>query len=249
MKEKAQVVILCGGRGTRLKPVTDAIPKPLIELNGKPILDYIIDFYRMHGFSRILLCLGYKGEKIREHYRKPLKGITLSFADAGEKTSMIKRLWLVRDKVEDTFFVSYGDTLIDLDIQQLRKEHVLRRACATIVSAKIRNPFGLITFDKKGWARSFVEKPLLNYYIGSFVLERSSLRKVPAEFLRLNDGQGLVNFFLSLIRRKKLAVFEHGGLQITFNTEDERKLAEEDIGKFYTLFESRAGQAGSDVKE
>ncbi|MDP8213186.1 MAG: hypothetical protein P9X22_07880, partial [Candidatus Zapsychrus exili] len=64
-------------------------------------------------------------------------------------------------------------TLIDLDIKGLMKAHTLRSASATIVSAKIQNPFGLLTFDQKGWAKSFVEKPILNYYIGSFILEVS----------------------------------------------------------------------------
>ncbi|MDP8213030.1 MAG: NTP transferase domain-containing protein, partial [Candidatus Zapsychrus exili] len=111
MKNKAQVVILCGGRGTRLKPATNEIPKPLIELNGKPILDYVIDFYKKNGFSRILLCVGYKGEKIRQYYSKPSRGVKISFSDAGEKASMLKRLWKIRDEVENTFFISYGDTL------------------------------------------------------------------------------------------------------------------------------------------
>ncbi|MDP8213185.1 MAG: hypothetical protein P9X22_07875 [Candidatus Zapsychrus exili] len=67
--------------------------------------------------------------------------------------------------------------------------------------------------------------------------------------LDLDDGQGLVNFFISLIRRKKLAVFEHDGPQITFNTEDERKFAEKDLGKFYTFFESELNKSSSNIKK
>ncbi len=232
-----QVVILCGGRGIRLRPATDEIPKVLVELGGKPILEHILDFYRSKGFSKIILCLGYKAEMIKERYQDFFPEVEISFSDLGEKVSMLERIWALREQLDDKFFVSYGDTLIDLDIEGMINFHSKLNTQVTITAAKIRNPFGLITSDLGGRVTSFLEKPILTYYIGSFLMEHSALGKVSKQMLKEPDGQGLVNFFLSLVDSKQLAVFEHKGPQITFNTESERRLAEENLGQFYTFSE------------
>ena len=235
-KNPDQAIILCGGRGARLRPATDEMPKALVSLKGRPVLDYILDFYRSKGVSKIILCLGYKAQMIKERY-KSSSGCEITFSDLGEDASMLERIWALRDGLAERFFVSYGDTLIDLDIEAMVDFHLNSRAMATITSAKIRNPFGLITTDGQNRVTSFKEKPLLNYYIGSFLMERHSLNKVSDEMLKTPDGGGLVKFFLSLIDNKALAVFEHKGPQITFNTESERRLAEENLGQFYTFSE------------
>ena len=236
-KDLTQVVILCGGRGTRLKPLTDDIPKALVHVKKRPILDYVLDFYRSKGFSRFTLCVGYKGEKIKEYYSDKRGEGKIVFSDAGESASMLERIAVLKDSVEKTFFVSYGDTLVDLDTKAMMDFHQKQQASTTIVTAKIRSPFGLVDVDGQGWVTSFVEKPLLSYYIGSFVMDRSALTQVTDAMRQKSDGTGLVEFFMFLAKQKKLAVFEHQGAQLTFNTESERLLAEESLGKFYTYSE------------
>lgn len=232
-----RVAILCGGRGTRLKPTTDIIPKALVQLNGRPILDYVLRFYRSKGLSRFILCVGYKADMVRAHYATPAPGTDIHFSDAGENASMLQRIWALRDLVEERIFVSYCDTFIDLDLERMLSSHLDKRAEVTIVTARIRNPFGLVSADTEGWVTSFVEKPIMNYYIGSFILEKSALAHVTREMLRMPDGQGIVRFFVELSARNRLAAFEHTGPQITFNTESERQKAEEDLGRFYTYSE------------
>lgn len=232
-----QVAILCGGKGTRLRPTTDTIPKALVQLNGRPILDYVLNFYRSKGLSRFILCVGYKADMVRAHYADPPSGADIRFSDAGEDASMLQRLWALRDSMGERLFISYCDTFIDLDLDNMLATHLSRGAEATIVTAKIRSPFGLVTSDAAGWVASFVEKPVMNYYIGSFILERSALAHVTPGMLQMPDGQGLVDFFGALAARRRLAAFEHAGLQITFNTESERRKAEEALGRFYTYAE------------
>ena len=232
-----QVAILCGGRGSRLKPVTDSVPKPLVALNGRPILDYVMNFYRAKGFSHFTLCLGYKGDLIRAYYNRPPEGTEILFSEAGVDASMLQRLWSLRDTVEERLIVSYGDTFIDLDLEHMFATHLEFGAKATIVTAKIRNPFGLVQADSEGWVTSFVEKPILNYYIGSFIIERSAFDLITPDLLEKPDGQGLVDFFVSLAGKRQLAAFQHEGNQITFNTESERQKAEEDLGQYYTYSE------------
>ena len=235
--QDSKVVVLCGGRGARLKPQTDVVPKALVPINGRPILEYIIDFYRARGLSSFVLCVGYKGEQIAERYETPPPGIEISISDSGEDASMLQRIWAVRDLIGERAFVSYCDTFIDLDLDGLMANHLDHEAAVTLVSAKIKSPFGLLTFDSDSWVSSFVEKPLLTYYIGCFILERAGLSHVTPEMLESDDGQGLVAFFQDLVAKKLLAGFEHEGMQITFNTESEREQAEEYLGQFYTYIE------------
>ena len=234
----SQVAILCGGRGIRLRPTTDIIPKALIPLNGRPILDHVISFYQAKGFTEFILCVGYRADQVREHFKVSPPGIDIRFSDAGEDASMLARIWALRDQMKERIFVSYCDTFIDLDLEGLMGTHLRQRAAATIVTAKIRSPFGLVASDPGGWVTSFSEKPVLNYYIGCFLLERATLAQVTPELLDRPDGQGLVSFFGALSDRRQLAVFEHAGVQITFNTESERQKAEEDLGRFYTYSET-----------
>jgi glucose-1-phosphate cytidylyltransferase len=232
-----QAAILCGGRGKRLRPTTDIIPKALVELNGKPILDYIIEFYRSKGLQNFILCTGYKGEQIKSHCGTYPQELNLQFSDAGEDASMLQRIWHMREQILDRIFISYCDTFIDLDIGQMLEEHVQKGGAATMVTAKIKSPFGLLTYDAEGWVNSFTEKPMLNYYIGSFILEKSALKYVTDEMLSMPDGGGVVQFFKTLVDKRKLSYFEHSGTPMTFNTENERQEAEELLGHYYTISE------------
>ena len=231
------VAILCGGRGTRLRPTTDEIPKALVPLNGRPVLDHILEFYQTKSVKRFVLCVGYKSDRIREHFALPPDGVEISFSDAGEEASMLQRIWGLRNRMGDRLIVSYGDTFIDLDLDGMVAQHRGRGSDVTIVTASIRSPFGLISKDRTGQVTSFEEKPLLEYYIGSFIMERSALAAMSDELLKKPDGQGLVDFFGVLLRDSRLGAYQHDGLQITFNTETERQMAEQHLGSFYTYSE------------
>ena len=232
-----QVAILCGGRGRRLGSVTASIPKALVELNGRSILDHVVDSYVSKGLRRFILCLGYKAEQVRRHFEEPPHSTEIHFSDSGEHASMLTRVWECREIMEERLLVSYCDTFIDLDLEAMLNHHLEMCAKATIVTAMIRSPFGLVGANPNGWVTSFQEKPFLNYYIGSFIVERSAIPWITPEMLERPDGEGLVELFEVLSRDQQLAAFEHKGLQITFNTEGERQKAEEDLGRFYTYRE------------
>ena len=235
--KSCQVAILCGGRGTRLKPTTDVIPKALVELNGKPIIDHIIKFYKSKGLREFVLCIGYKGEQIKSHCSSYPEDINFQFSDAGEDASMLRRICHMRDQMSERIFLSYCDTFIDLDLGLMLEEHNRKGAAMTMVTAKIKTPFGLLTYDAEGWVDSFKEKPIQNYYIGSLILERTALDYVTEEMLDKSDGDGLVQFFETLAAKRLLASYDHSGPQMTFNTEGERQKAEALLGHYYTISE------------
>lgn len=229
-----KVVILCGGRGHRLRPLTSKLPKPLVALNGKPILQHIIEFYSGKGLNRFVLCTGYRAGVINKFVSSHKFDAEIEILNAGTKAGMLKRLYLVRDMIGEKAVVTYGDTFVNIDIYRMLKEHNRRKAAATITVADIRSPFGLVEFDKNNKVNSFEEKPLFQYYIGHMILEKSVLDNLDAGFISMPDGEGLIKLFQKLIKSKKLYVYKHTGLQITFNTLYERQRAEEAFTKFFT---------------
>jgi len=233
-----KILIMCGGRGTRLGELTDQIPKPLIKLNNKTLLETKLEAYFRQGFDQFVFCIGYKGELIRETIaQSPLK-IQVEFSDAGEQAGILERLYQARNLFDDHVLMTYGDTFTDLELSRLVAKHKTSDNEATIVVAPIRNPFGLVEFDQNEKVTYFKEKPILNYYIGYAVISKSALELVPRSVLAMPDGEGLIMFYEILMGMGKLGADYHSGLQITFNTPEELKSAEEQLARFYTTREN-----------
>jgi NDP-sugar pyrophosphorylase family protein len=229
-----KIIIMCGGRGRRLEPLTSSIPKPLVEVGGESILKHKIEFYKTQGFRDYIFCVGYKSGLIVDAV-KNIRGINAEFSDAGESAGILERIEKVKEKIEGDAIVTYGDTFTDLDLNALLAGHCKSDSAVTIVTAPIVNPFGLVEIAPDSSVTSFKEKPVLNYYIGYHVVSRKAFDFVPQFVVNKPDGEGLVMFFKMLIGMGCLGSFEHSGTQITFNTMEEHKIAEEKIKKFFTL--------------
>ncbi len=233
MKE-TKVIILCGGRGRRLKPLTTHTPKPLVVLNGKPVIQHIIEFYTRKNFNNFILCVGYRSEAIRKFISGYRTGAKIEFSDAGVSAGILKRLYAARDLIDKRAIVTYGDTFINIDIDDMMAFHQRRGGLLTATIADIRSPFGLVRTGKDKRMLSFDEKPLFQYYIGHMIFEKKALDMPDKRTIDLPDGEGLVKFFRLLCGKKKLYAYKHSGLQITFNTLYERHRAEEEMVKFFT---------------
>jgi glucose-1-phosphate cytidylyltransferase len=231
------VAILCGGRGARLRPLTKNLPKPMVEVKGRPMLDHILDFYEQKGIRRFALCAGYRADVIRDHYASASRASRIDISEAGEDASMLERIWALREESFDRLLIAYGDTFIDLNLDELVAHHEAAGSAGTIVTAEIRSPFGLIDGDPNGLVSSFREKPVMRYYIGCALLERAAFDEVTDEFLAMPDGDGLVAFFQRLISLNSLGAYLHTGLQLTYNSHEEYARVESEIGKFYTFNE------------
>ena len=121
------VVILCGGRGTRLREHTQTIPKPLVEIGGRPILWHVIRIYAHQGFRRFILCVGHKGELIEEFVRGNglPEGVAIECVQTGEDTPTGGRIARVRDRLEgERFCATYADGVADIDLTALLDFHV-----------------------------------------------------------------------------------------------------------------------------
>jgi len=228
---------MCGGRGKRLGKLTENFPKPLMKIGDKTILELKLRNYIHQGFSNFILCVGYKGDLIKKAVEKFDCSGNFEFSDEGEPAGILKRLYVAKDLFCEKVIVTYGDTFTDINLLQLFETHVKSDNEATIVVAPIQNPFGLVEFDKSSKVTYFKEKPILNYYIGYAVINKSALELIPQKIIDMPDGDGLVTFYRILMAMEKLGAFYHSGLQITFNTEDELKRVQEKFVDFYTARE------------
>ena len=233
-----KVCILCGGKGTRLRPQIEEIPKTLVKINGKPILEHNINLYSNKGHKKFILCIGYKGELIVDYIKNSefhKDDIDFEISQAGVEASMLKRIYDLKESVNDILLVSYGDTLTNIDVEDLKKTHIKYGKLITIVVTEIKNPFGLVKFNECNEVVSFVEKPLLNYYIGMFIMNKYVFDIIQTNDLNKPDGEGLVSLFHELVKQNELMTYVYKGKQITFNTYKELTLAEEQFKSFFTL--------------
>lgn len=208
-----QVVILCGGKGIRLWPDSLTVPKPLIRVGGMPVLEHIMRYYVHYGHTDFVLCLGYKGEKIREAFPNPAPW-NVTFLDTGEQSSKGERLWTVRDYIRDLdFFLAYGDDLSDVDLIRLVEFHHSHGGVATVTAVNPTCQFGIIETEGSRIAR-FVEKPRLDRWIngGFFVLSRRI-------FGHLKAGEDLEAHLLPRLAEKGLVhAYKHEGFWACLNT-------------------------------
>jgi len=230
-----KTVILCGGFGTRIRDVADDIPKPMIPIGRLPILWHLMKYYAAFGFDDFVLCLGYKGQVIKDfflNYETATRDVTVrldssnelvfhtrhdesswkvTLAETGAETMTGGRIAKIRNYVEaERFFLTYGDGLSDIDLRALLEFHVSQKTTATVTGVRPPGRFGELTLNEKGLAQQFNEKPQASggrISGGFFVCE-------PSIFEVLPDNDELVfeeEPIRTLVSRQQLSVFEHDG--------------------------------------
>ncbi len=209
-----QTVILCGGKGARLSGYTEEIPKPLVQVGNRPILHHLMDLYASFGHKEFILCIGYKGQKIKDYF-KSNKEWSIKFADAGEDANKAERLLKARDLIKgSTFLVSYGDDLTDVDINAIIDFHKKNKKAVTLTAVPLLSQFGILEINNKDEVTSFKEKPKLNHWMngGFYVMEKKI-------FSYIKPGYDLEKeTFEDLAKERQIAAFMHDGFWKSMNT-------------------------------
>ncbi len=194
-----KTVILCGGQGTRLREETEYRPKPLVEIGGRPILWHIMKSYAHYGFSDFVLCLGYRGQMIKDYFlnyeamsndftinlgsrhqieyhgQHEEQDFTVTLAETGPDTMTGGRLSRVQRYVDDDLvMVTYGDGISDLNIRALVDFHHAHGKLATVTAIRPPSRYGVIGLSDAGEVQSFSEKPIQESWAsaGFFVFHR-----------------------------------------------------------------------------
>lgn len=185
--EDIDVVILCGGLGTRLRSVINDRPKVMAEINKRPFLDILIDYIASYKFRRFILCIGHMGDVIKKYYEKKDKNLTVLFSEEKEPLgtggAIINAEALIKS---DPFLAINGDSLCRIDIKEFLKFHIEKKAVASIalVSPERDADYGVVTLDSNQRIISFNEKakPDVDAYIsaGMYFFSRDIIGYVPA---------------------------------------------------------------------
>lgn len=233
------VVIFCGGQGTRMKEETEFRPKPMVTIGGKPILWHIMKIYSHFGYNRFIICLGYKGDYIKDyflnedyfahdltintftgkkniHRKSRIKhdNFSITFADTGLNTLTGERLLRVRKYIKsDKFMVTYGDGVGNINIPELINFHSRKKVIGTITGVHPKSKWGLIISDKNNKVERFEQKPQLNQYVnGGFMVFNQKF------FEHLRTNEAIEDGFNRLIKRGELGVYAHNGYWTAMDT-------------------------------
>jgi len=226
-KKKLTVIVLCGGQGQRLRPLTSDIPKPLIKIKSKALLEYIINHLLKFKIKNIVVASGYKNHLIKKFVSNKYKN-KIEVINTGVKTDIITRIKKITEKKEGDFLICYGDTLVDINIDKLAKFYLLNKNKIILSSYELKSSFGIVNTNKKNnTVLSFEEKPNLGVWfnIGYIIFSKKYFRML-SKFKRFE-------LFLNFCAKKKLMKsFKHFGRHITINTITELENAKSQIKKF-----------------
>lgn len=227
-----KVLVLCGGKGLRMKEITKNIPKPMALIDGKPILWHIMKLFSYYGYNDFILLLGYKSEVIKEYFMNyswkngsfvldntsgeskiqrldKMDRWKITFLETGEDTMTGGRIKQAESHIgEDGCFVTYGDGLADIDINQLVKFHKSRGKYATVTGVQVESQFGFIEVEGDQ-AISFIEKPKLDGVVngGFFILEKNAFHYIDQNELCIFEKDPLQR----LAQDGQLTVYRHKG--------------------------------------
>jgi dTDP-glucose pyrophosphorylase len=178
------VIIMAGGRGTRLKPLTNVLPKPLLPIDEKTIIEDIMDRFVDIGCENFYLSVNYKAETIKNYFKiLDNKNYVVDYFEEDKPLGTAGSMFLIKDKIKSTFFVSNCDILIDQDLEEIYNYHKQNKNKITIVSAikKYKIPYGTLETKEDGILEMLSEKPELVFQIntGMYILEPEVLELIP----------------------------------------------------------------------
>ena len=236
-----KTVILCGGQGTRLREETEYRPKPLVDIGGHPILWHIMKMYATWGFDDFVLCLGYRGNMIKEYFlnydamnnditirlgthpeikyeqEHGEQNFNVTLADTGLNAMTGARVKRVERYISDgTFMVTYGDGVSNLNIQSLLEFHRNHGKLATVSTFRPTTRFGVLQLGDNGRVLAFAEKPQIDDWVsaGFFVFEPGVL-----DYLSGDDDCVLEREPLErLAKDNQLYAFQHDGFFYAMDT-------------------------------
>lgn len=187
-----KAVVLAGGKGTRLRPLTYAIPKPLLPINERPMLEHILLYLKKYGIKDIYITIGYLGYQIKNYFNSGKElGLNIKYLEEDKPLGTAGCLNPVRDEIDDTFILIGGDNLTTLDLSRFIEFHKKSKSIGTVALFKLENKleYGIYKLNDDSSIKEFLEKPTYIHLAGTmiFALEPEIFDFIP------DKGDGVVN--------------------------------------------------------
>ncbi len=192
LKKNLTVLILCGGKGLRLRPLTKELPKPLIKIKNKTILENIIDYLKKNGVNDIIIASGYKHQIINKFIKRKYKNSKIKTLYSGVNSDIVHRIKKLSKYSKKYLLVCYGDTLIDINLNKYIHFYLSNKNKVTVASFQLESSFGIFDIIKKNQIINFREKPSLNIWfnVGFFIFNENNFNL----FNKFNKFKNLLKF-------------------------------------------------------
>ena len=198
-----KAVILAGGLGKRLRPLTNNKPKPMMPLGGKPILVHVINWVKKNGMKEIVLCVSYLHKTIEDYFGDGKKfGVKIEYATSSKPLATAGQLKTAEKFIDDTFVCVYGDTLLNFNLKNMIKQHKEKKSFITmsLYEYKTNIRYGVINTKNNGRISGWNEKPEIKVKVnmGCYVMERDILSFIPK-----NKPYGMDDVIKKAISKRK----------------------------------------------
>ena len=225
----SKAIILAGGKGLRMKPMTNFLPKPMFRIQDKPILEHNIDLLKKHGIKDVIISIGYKGDHIKEYFGDGSQfGVNISYIEEDEPMGTAGPLNMLKGKINNTFILMNGDELKEIDLEDMFMFHRKNKSSATIALTTVEDPssYGVAVMNGNK-VMTFVEKPSKErapsklISAGLYILEPEVLKMIP-------DGYSMMenDVFPKLATNDKLLGYVFSGQWFDTGTPERFSLAE-----------------------
>ena len=198
-----KAVILAGGLGTRLQPYTNSLPKPMLPLGEKPILEHLIEWIKKNGVKEIVLCVSYLRKKIEDYFGDGKKfGVKIEYAVSKKPLATAGQLKTAEKFIDDTFVCLYGDSIYNFSLKNMISQHKRKKSTVTmsLYEYKFNIRYGIIDTTNTGRVTAWNEKPELSAKInmGCYVMEPEVFQLIPK-----NKQYGMDNVIQKALSKKK----------------------------------------------
>jgi len=199
-----KAVILAGGLGTRLQPYTTFLPKPMLPLGEKPILEHLIDWTRKNGVKSVVLCVSYLRKTIEDYFEDGKRfGVSIEYAVSNRPLATAGQLKTAEKFIDDTFVCMYGDSIFDFNLRNMINQHKKKKSFVTmsLYEYKTNLPYGVIETTKTDKVIAWNEKPEIkaNINMGCYVMEPGIMDMIPK-----NIPYGMDDVIKKAMAKKKL---------------------------------------------
>ena len=221
-----KVVILAGGKGTRISEYTKSIPKPMVQIGSKPILEHIINYYMKFGFKDFIIASGYKHSIIKDYFKKQKIPANIDVINTGRESLTGTRLVKLTNKLKETFMLTYGDGLSNVNLDKLIKFHNKKNKLVTVTAVRPPARFGAIKIIKDK-VQYFREKNNLDSgWIngGFFVMKPKFLNFINGDNTYLEQEP-----FKKITQSHQLVAFKHTGFWQCMDTLRDKEILEKKI--------------------